>query len=605
MKIRDNRKAFTLIELLTVIVLLGLILTLTIPALRNLTYNGAEKQYQYHQKLVHEAAKLYAKNYRGELNNESSSCFNIPYQSLIQEGLIEEEDTICSGSVILERRNSDGYNYNYYLTCKDISGKQLHNSDPIPLACKGIHGSFKIEYALYKDGPSGRESYTEGEWAKYIYGEYNTSSPYNYPLDYFEYSADFVNWVRIDERTHTYTNYNGNIFVRAVDTGGNVSESIRHLIRGDSIGPTFSLSNNENGVTEDDKIEVSIMNVEDVGIGVNEAANIYSIDGVTWTNNPSWTFPLNSNATIYVQDQLGNISSQEVQIVRACNSKSGSATAADVVEGKTVWIGGEKIIGTMKNNGGVTKELPVGSQFIIAEGYHDGTGKISVSGLSENTKATASAAHIVSGKTAWVNGEKLTGTLPNVSKGNQVLNLGDSYTIAPGYHNGKETIRVKSLMEHTQADATADNLSLGVSAWVNGAEIIGTGADKEAWYQKGYVESKNRCTADLTNMKTSVKFINNGTQTQTFTFTIATANYTKLHIGDITTTTVDHYKIRLNCSGNSSEVLYGDKNQVIDISPYNSITVTIEIEKTAALGADYLGGEGKAPQIIISYMYFD
>ncbi|MDE5586810.1 MAG: prepilin-type N-terminal cleavage/methylation domain-containing protein, partial [Bacilli bacterium] len=251
---RNNTKAFTLVELLTVIILLGLIITLAIPTLRNLTYNGAEKQYQYHQKLVHEAAKIYAKNYRGELDNNDSSCFNIPYYALLQEDLIEEEDTKCSGSIILEKRGHNGYNYNYYLTCKDVSGEVLHESDPIPLSCKEVSGSFKVSYQLYQD--NGKTPYTEGDWAKEVYAEYNSSSPYNYPIDYFEYSVDFINWTKIEDHSKNYTNYVGNVFVRAVDKGDNISEVIRHLVRTDSLGPTFVLKSNENEISDNNLISI-------------------------------------------------------------------------------------------------------------------------------------------------------------------------------------------------------------------------------------------------------------------------------------------------------------------------------------------------------------
>ena len=601
----NNEKAFTLIELLAVVVLMGLIITMALPALRNLTYNAEEKEYKYHQKLVHEAAKLYTKNFRGELDSEDSSCFNIPYQSLLQEDLIEEENIRCSGNIILEKRSMNGYNYNYYLTCKDLSGKILHQSDAIPLSCKGMNGRFKFNYALYKDSDSGRVPYTEGEWAKYIYGEYNASSPYNYPIDYFEYSIDFINWHRIDGYTQTYTNYNGNVFVRAVDTGGNVSDINRHLVRGDSLGPTFTIASSENGIKEGNMIDISIQDVQDLGVGVDLSGNVYSLDGVNFSPVSSWTFPFNSKVTIYVQDQLGNVTQQEAQIIRACNSSSGTASTKDIIAGKTAWVNGKKITGTMTDNGGINKTLELGDSFMIPEGYHNGTGKITVGGLGSNTGATASANQILSGKTAWVNGKKITGTMSDATGESKTLNSGDTYTIKAGYHNGKEVIRVKTLAEQTSGNATADNLPAGMVAWVNGVQIVGTGVDQNAWYQKGISDGNSRCTAKLTNMETYFRFINNGVQYQYFDFTIDTSKYTKLKIGDITTKVVDQYTITLNCTGSMTTTMTVDANQTIDISPYSSITVSIELQKTAKLTDEYLGGQGNPPRINISYMNFE
>ena len=603
---KNNEKAFTLIELLAVVVLMGLIITMAIPALRNLTYNAEEREYKYHQQLVHEAAKLYTKNFRGELESEDSSCFNIPYQALLQEDLIEEENIHCSGNIILEKRKMDGYDYNYYLTCKDVSGKVLHEADTtVPISCKGMSGKFKISYSLYKEGDSGRVPYTEGEWAKYIYGEYNASSPYNYPVDYFEYSMDFINWHRIDGHVETYTNYNGNIFVRAVDTGGNISEAIRHLVRGDSTGPTFTVKSSENGIKEGNLIGIIVQEVEDLGVGVDLSGNIYSIDGVNFSSVSSWDLPFNSKVTVYVQDHLGNITPQEVQVIRACNSSSGSVNAKDIIVGKTAWVNGEKIIGTMNDNGELTKTLIPGDNFMIPEGYHNGNGKITVGGLSSSTNATATANQILSGKTAWMNGEKVTGTMPDATEGNKTLNSGDAYTIKAGYHNGKEVIRVKSIVEQTSGNATADNLPSGMVAWVNGVKIVGTGSDQNTWYQKGMSDGNSRCTTKLTNMETYFRFINNGIQYQYFNFTIDTSKYTKLRIGDITTKVVDQYTITLKCKGPTTTMLTVDANQTIDISSYNSITVNIELQKTARLTDEYLGGQDNPPRINISYMNFE
>lgn len=67
--------------------------------------------------------------------------------------------------------------------------------------------------------------------------------------------------------------------------------------------------------------------------------------------------------------------------------------------------------GKMPNIGAQTGALNCGESVDISKGYHDGTGKITANSLASQTSATATAARILKGDTAWVNGVKLTGTV--------------------------------------------------------------------------------------------------------------------------------------------------------------------------------------------------
>lgn len=87
-----------------------------------------------------------------------------------------------------------------------------------------------------------------------------------------------------------------------------------------------------------------------------------------------------------------------------------TATASDILTGKTAFVKGKLIWGSMKNNPGYQTNLANGGKYIIPAGYHSGTGSVQVSSLASVTISTASAGDIGSGKTAWVNGIKLTGT---------------------------------------------------------------------------------------------------------------------------------------------------------------------------------------------------
>ena len=128
-----------------------------------------------------------------------------------------------------------------------------------------------------------------------------------------------------------------------------------------------------------------------------------------------------------------------------------TATAADVLSGKIVVDStGKTLTGTMANNGAVTKTLDTTTtSYTIAKGYHSGSGKVSITtetksvtptksaqtvtptsgkvlssvsvaaipalyvDTTESTTDAASAANILSGKKAWVNGSQVTGTMAN------------------------------------------------------------------------------------------------------------------------------------------------------------------------------------------------
>lgn len=150
----------------------------------------------------------------------------------------------------------------------------------------------------------------------------------------------------------------------------------------------------------------------------------------------------------------------------------------DIKSGKKAYNGTTLVTGTMPSNTAEQKLLSCGQSYSIQEGYHDGTGMVSADTLANQTAGTAAAGDVLISKTAYVNGSKVTGTMPEQGAKSKELACGEAYTIPAGHHNGQGKVTAKSLVSQTGATAVATKLLAGLTAWVNGNKITGTMANK-------------------------------------------------------------------------------------------------------------------------------
>lgn len=153
------------------------------------------------------------------------------------------------------------------------------------------------------------------------------------------------------------------------------------------------------------------------------------INGVTYTSVPSVTIPSSADPN---------------ETVAFYETSTATATAGDLLTGKTMFNANGSVGGSMTNNGAVTGTISTkAGTYTIPAGYHDGGGSVQIasaeqskiitgniksgvtilgvsgsSSVVDTADATSSSAQILTGYTAYVNGSKVTGTLssPTISQ---------------------------------------------------------------------------------------------------------------------------------------------------------------------------------------------
>ena len=128
----------------------------------------------------------------------------------------------------------------------------------------------------------------------------------------------------------------------------------------------------------------------------------------------------------------------------------GNAVKSQVLKGSTFTsMDGFQVEGTMTKNGAWTSNnLKAGQSITIPEGYHNGDGKVTAASLASQTQGNANTADILQGQTAWVNGNKITGSMTNHYKWSQTVQATTTYfnprdtviNIPDGYHYNSKVV---------------------------------------------------------------------------------------------------------------------------------------------------------------------
>lgn len=126
----------------------------------------------------------------------------------------------------------------------------------------------------------------------------------------------------------------------------------------------------------------------------------------------------------------------------------------------------------------LTGDTATASDVLTGKTFHDKTGA-TVEGTcaydADTSDATATAAEILSTKTAYVGGSKVTGSMPNRGAvTGTISSKAQSYTIQNGYHDGSGKVQIATA---EQAKIIATNIRqgvtiLGVEGTMSGTEDV-------------------------------------------------------------------------------------------------------------------------------------
>lgn len=225
------------------------------------------------------------------------------------------------------------------------------------------------------------------------------------------------------------------------------------------------------------------------------------------------------------------------------NTSDATASATDILSGKTAYVNGEKVTGSIESKAaatytpGISKQLIASGQYLsgtqtiqgdsnlISENIKSGVSIFGVSGSYQGSggidtsDATAMAEDIAGGKTAYVKGEKITGTLSSLTSAGGEPSFQSPY-ISLRYTGSKRYLMGNGMFLYKNAsnfgDATADDVAAGKTfTSTAGLKVTGTAVAAEQATPEITVDTDGLITATAGDKSATKQLTTQAAQTIT------------------------------------------------------------------------------------------
>ena len=162
----ETKKGFTMVELLAVIVILGILTTISIVGIQSMMARAKEKYYESQEQSILAAARNFSEKNKQYLPKINGYVINIPLKKLVEakyiDKVVDYSKKTCSeeDSFVQVFYYDNEYQYLPYLKCESWHSKEITNSQDVQIAFvfSGTAADAQLKYTI-QDQTNGLATY--------------------------------------------------------------------------------------------------------------------------------------------------------------------------------------------------------------------------------------------------------------------------------------------------------------------------------------------------------------------------------------------------------------------------------------------------------------